>query len=1150
MNKLAIQKFAVWARSELLAQVAQRAYCYGISPEQSGERDALMVNGRALTESERRKRSALIRKIEQKGFAQVMEEAAYTWFNRFIALRFMELNDFLPSHVRVFSDASGAFKPEILRDAHLLDLPGLDQRRVAALREANREEELYRYLLLTQCNALQPLLPGLFRTLDDEADLLLPDNILRPSGVIARMLSDIPSEDWLHQVQIIGWLYQYYNTEPKAETYALLKKNVKVSKERIPAATQLFTPDWIVRYMVENSLGRLWLNAHPEHAGLKANWRYYLEEAEQVPAVLDHLVAVRAESRSLSPRDIRVIDPCMGSGHILVYAFEVLMQIYKECGYGEREAAAEIVQHNLFGLDIDDRAAQLAYFAVMMKARQYDRRLFSRGLSPHLHACAESNALAAQAEAIAYFTAGNAQLQADFDSILHDLQDAREFGSILSVAPVDLAALEARVEQVRLEGGLYRDVVLNQFLPLIQTAKLLSWQYDVVVTNPPYMGSTGMNRKLSAFLKSHFPDSKSDLFSVFMERGGVMTKPRGFNCMVTMQSWMFLSGFEKLREKLLQSRTMVNLMHMENMVMGIAFGTAVSIFYNDCVSGYRGTYNQIKFRDIEDDRPVEFPVRDNRYAQVCSSNFTQIPGSPIAYWVSESMLRAFAQGTPLGDIAAPKEGLKTGDNDRFLRLWHEVPLSDIKFDAANREEALASGKKWIPHNKGGAFRKWYGNDDYVINWENDGEELRNFKGAGVSNTQYYFRECFSWSRVTSGNTAFRYKPHGFIPNMAGLSCVADANLMYLLALCNSVVIGEMLKIVSPTINCTSGDVAILPVIFPSDRSLQDRVEALAQACVELSRADWDSFETSWDFRRHPLANGCRIAEAYEAWSAECEERFARMKAHEEELNRLFLEIYGMQGDLSPEVRAEEVSVRRADRERDVKGLLSYAVGCMLGRYSTDREGVVYAGGVWDESLYESFRPDDDNVIPICCDDYFEDDILGRLIEWLQAVYGADSLEENLSFIAESLGGKGGSTAREVIRSYFLNGFYADHVKMYGKRPIYWLCDSGKKHGFKALLYVHRYRSDLLARIRTEYVHEQQGRYSSQLDFAESKLIQASGSERVRLNKQVKQLQDQMHEIRSYEEKMHHLADSNIALSPDDGIVHNYALLSDILAKIK
>lgn len=864
MNKNAIQKFAIWARNELIAQVSQRAYQYGIDESGFGDASADTLNGRLLTAEEKSQRQELIEQIKEKGYKQVMEEVAYTWFNRFIALRFMEVNNYLPSHIRVFSDASGAFKPEILNDVLHLDLPGLDSGKVAEYIESNDTEALYRYLLLTQCNALNSALPVMFERMGGYTEMLLPNNILRQDSVLGHMVSDIPEGDWQDAVQIIGWLYQYYNTELKDDTFAQLKKNVKITKERIPAATQLFTPDWIVRYMVENSLGRLWLEGHP-NAELHDGWKYYLDEADQEPEVEAQLAKLREEYKTIKPEEIKVIDPCMGSGHILVYAFDVLMQIYTSAGWDQREAAQSILKNNLYGLDIDDRAAQLAYFAVMMKARQYDRRLLTRGIQPHIYAFAESNTITTAP----LHDMGITLSQDEYDTavkqvlrLLDELRDAKEYGSILTVTPCDWDLLRRfAVPRTEDEGGqqllgIHGEQIAAPLLQrLINIGEALSQQYDVVVTNPPYMGASGMNARLSQYIKDHFPDTKADLFACFIERGNQMAVKHGYNCMVTMQSWMFLSSFEKMREKILRTKSITNLMHMENMVMGIAFGTAVTIFRNDHITGYKGTYNQIKLQDIENGEPKTFPVPENRFAQTSTDNFSKIPGSPVAYWVSKGLLSAFATGKSLGDIALARNGMKTGENGRFVRLWWEVIFQGFNPTACDWKEASSSGAKWFPYNKGGEFRKWYGNNDCVVNWQNEGDEIFNHAKADKRNVQDYplelkFKPSASWSLVTSGQPAFRYKENN-LSDIAGMSFFTEKQeLLILLGFCNSKIALEILRILAPTINFQAGDIGRLPIV---DYGVEtETIRGLVSSNINESTTDWDSSEVSWDFKRHPL----------------------------------------------------------------------------------------------------------------------------------------------------------------------------------------------------------------------------------------------------------------------------------------------------------
>ena len=1100
-----------------------------------------------------------------------MEEIAYTWFNRFIALRFMEVNGYLPSRVRVFTDDENNFKPQILTEAINMELDGLDMEKVYALKNANDDDALFKYMLIVQCNALSSILPGMFQRISDYTELLLPDNLLREGSVIEQMISMIPEEDWKDAVQIIGWLYQYYNSEKKDDVFAALKKNVKITKENIPAATQLFTPDWIVRYMVENSLGRLWLEGHPDvkeqllpteeeqsayAAGNRdpedTKWHYYLEEAEQEPDVQEQLAEIRKEYAALTPDQLKVIDPCSGSGHILVYMFDVLMQIYESYGYTTREAVASIVENNLYGLDIDDRAAQLAYFAVMMKARQYDRRFFSRGIQPHVYAIAESNHV--DSFALEYFCNGDAKLKKAMDTIISELHDAKEYGSILTVTQQDWSALYARFAEIEEDIYISREAALSGLLPLVQTAQALAQKYDTVVTNPPYMAVSNADAKVNDYVKKNFPDSKADLFAVFIERCGQMAKKNGYQAMITQHSWMFLSSFEKLRTKLLVV-DIVNMAHLGarafEEIGGEVVQTTAFVIRKSHIADYKGEYCRLIEPTSQQGKENMFLDGENRY-NTDQSNFSKIPGSPVAYWVSAGLLSAFATGKSLGDIALARNGMKTGENGRFVRLWWEVILQGFNSTACDWKEASSSGAKWFPYNKGGEFRKWYGNNDCIVNWQNEGDEIFNHAKADKRNVQDYplelkFKPSASWSLVTSGQPAFRYKENN-LSDIAGMSFFTEKQeLLILLGFCNSKIALEILKILAPTINFQAGDIGRLPIV---DYGVEtDTIRALVTSNIDESALDWDSFETSWDFRHHPLLRKVpTIAEAFDQWQAECDDRFNQLKANEEELNRIFIDIYGLQNELTPEVEDKDVTVRRADLGRDIRSFISYAVGCMFGRYSLDVDGLAYAGGEWDASKYASFAADKDNIIPICDDEYFDDDIVGRFVEFVRKVYGDDTLEENLKFVADALGGKG--QPKDVIRNYFLSDFYSDHCKIYQKRPIYWLFDSGKKNGFKALIYMHRYKPDIIARMRTDYVHEQQGRYRTAIADLESRIANADTGSRVKLTKQLTKLQNQAEELRVYEEKIHHLADQMIRIDLDDGVKHNYAIFQDVLAKIK
>lgn len=896
MDKNAIKKYAVWARNELIERVSQKADQYEISADADPNADS--AHGVLLTADEKKQRAALIGQVKEKGFDQVMEEVAYTWFNRFSALRFMEVNNYLPSRIRVFTDENGKFKPEILAEAIHLDLDGLDMEKVYALKDANDDDALFKYLIITQCNALSGGLLGMFQKIADYTELLFPDNLLRDGSVIEQMVAQIPEEDWKDQVQIIGWLYQYYNTEPKDKVFADLKKNKKITKEKIPAATQLFTPDWIVRYMVENSLGRLWVEGHPND-DLKESWKYYLEEAKQEPEVQKQLNEIKKEYATLTPDQIRAVDPCMGSGHIICYMFDVLMQIYEAYGYTARDAASSIVKNNLYGLDIDDRAAQLAYFAVMMKACQYDRRFLSRGIQPQVYAIMESNRF--DPHMIDFFTDGRKELKSALNSLISDLHDAKEYGSILDVKPVDFPALYARFDEIRNGNpNLYTYQVLDELLPFVRMAEVMAQKYHVVVTNPPYMGSSGMGGKLSEFIKKNYPDSKSDLFAVFMECWNRHIVPTGFNCMVTMQSWMFLSSFEKMRENILENYTINNLMHMENMVLGIAFGTAVTNIRNRRLENYRGTYHQIKLEDIVDGIPTEFPAMKNRFAQTSQSNFSKIPGSPVAYWMSEAFISAYSC-KKVSDYGFARSGLQTGNNDLFLKLWQEVSHSDIAFNMSSKKQYLKTGRKWTPQIKGGSYRKWYGNYDYVVNWKNDGEQIRSCDGCrlnAMGNDDLFFREGITWSHTTSSVYGARFLPSGFLFNVEAPTLFVDKNVnSYILAFLNSCVAQKYLNAINATMHYLVGNILALPIRYKP----QIMVDELTQLNIALCKEDWDAFETSWDFKKHPLIrNTNTIKEAFAQWQRECNNRFNRLKANEEELNRIFIDIYGLQDELTPE----------------------------------------------------------------------------------------------------------------------------------------------------------------------------------------------------------------------------------------------------------
>lgn len=1155
MNKTALKNFAIWARKKLISDITYSAGLLAVNENGIGEplpqsrsdlqlfdigtKDYAEVKGERISQ-----RNSLVSAIRAKAeeldnykvaFEYIVEEVAYTWFNRMIAIRFMEVNGYLP--IRVLSSESGKHEPDIVTtpfDAGL-EFTGEESGRIYELRDNNRLEELFRMLFIRECNHLHDILPELFEATNDYSELLLSLSYTDKDGVVFHLVNDISEDDFNiekeGQVEIIGWMYQYYNTEPKDKVFAALKKNVKITKENIPAATQLFTPHWIVRYMVENSLGRLWIEGHPDD-DLRQCWEYYLDEAEQEPQVQAQLEEIRAGYREISPEDIRIIDPCMGSGHILVYAFDVLMQIYSAQGYSERDAAKLIVEKNLWGLDIDRRAYQLAYFAVMMKARQYNRRILTSGIKPNLFVIDDNRALTP--EIIEYIADGDSKIAADLRSISNDLTNAREYGSIINVQPVDFSGLIERIgviaqsDELNLIAMENKRIACEKILPLVNQAQALSQKYDVVCTNPPYMGGSGMNSVLSEYVKRCYSEAKSDLFAALIIKCLEFTKQNGYSSLVTMQSWMFLSSFEEMRTKLLTLNTLTTLMHMENMVMGIAFGTAVSVFRKGAVKGYKGTYNQIKLADIENAKPKSFPVAGNRFAQVSSDNFSKIPGMPVAYWVSEKFADVFKNEKLYKYSISPSQNV-TGNNDRFVRKFWE--LSNVK--VGGRDE-------WIFYAKGGGFRKWWGNLLDIVNWTPTARYIYQHgdghHASQIINKDYWYRKGITWGLITSSIPSFRVMPEGATFDKGGSTIIVEREVYnYALGLLNSKVFLVVAKALNPTLNFQVKDICSLPLVI----SCLDVINSTVDKCIDISQVDWDSFETSWDFKTHPLLKPVPlISESFAQWSDECEKRFTQLKSNEEELNRIFIDIYGLQDELTPEVEDKDVTVRRADLTRDIKSLVSYAVGCMFGRYSLDVEGLAYAGGEWDGSKYKTFIPDPDNCIPVTDEEYFRDDIVVRFVDFIRTVYGADTLEENLTFIADALGTRG-NTSRERIRNYFLNDFIKDHIKMYQKRPIYWLFDSGKQNGFRALVYMHRWNADTTGNVRVEYLHKLQRIYENEIRQAQDVAETGSGREVSAAQKRIEKLTKQLKETHDFDEKIAHLALSRIDIDLDDGVKVNY-----------
>ena len=1265
MNKNAIKKFAIEARKKLIDSVTDKAGMLGITEKSCSEPITKgpdfevyqTVAGTEVTLNKRQceHRRRLVSQIESRGFEAVVEEVAYTWFNRICAIRFMEVNDYLPNRVRVLSsEKEGKMEPDLVTQAPDIDLDLTAQEKEEIINwkmsgTSEDTDKMFGKLFLKQCHQLHDILPGLFEADSDYMELLFGISYTNKDDVIYMLVNPetgIPEADFnvstldeegnpTGQVEIIGWLYQYYNTELKDDTFAKLKKNVKITKERIPAATQLFTPDWIVRYMVENSVGRIWIehlravdpSTDEKATAERFGWKYYLPEAEQEESVNIKLAEIRTTYKDLKPTDITCIDPCMGSGHILIAMFDVLMDIYESAGYDKREAAFEIVEHNIHGLDIDQRAYQLAYFAVMMKGRGYNRR-FLRGRDgkpePKVYTIAEGNEI--NRNHLQFFGVHLSEKERNLaviqiEGLLDTFKDAREYGSILNVDACDWDVLERFVDDLSTTGQISFESVgceetQEQLRKLVRVAKNLGQKYDAVVTNPPYMGASGMGAKLSKYVKDNYPDSKSDLFAVFIEKCGEMTKKNGYQAMITQHAWMFLSSFEKLRNKL-QMLDIVNMAHLGprafEEIGGEVVQTTSFMFRKNQIAKYKGTYCRLIEPTTQQGKEEMFLACENRYFAE-QDNFSKIPGSPVAYWLNINWFAFFENSLSLAIKADVLNGLFTCDNNYFLKLWYEVDRRKVYWHCKSIEESKNSKLKWYPYSKGGAFRKWYGNKEYIVNFQFGGKEVSEFRikrgqAASMPGNDRYFYEGYTYSDVTSGSFSARYIEGGFIFDLAGSMIFPkdEKDKYYLLGFINSKLNNEILKIINPTIHCQAGNLRVLPIVESEKIDINILINKLVVENIDVSKSDWDSFEISWDFQYQPLIRKVStIAESFEQWKDECEDRFNQLKGNEEELNRIFIDIYGLQDELTPEVEGKDITVRKADLGREIRSFISYAVGCMFGRYSLDKEGLIYAGGnfndfykkedmvlangdghilasnngsvlsalkvgeqyggikIGDEWHEVSFAPDLDNCIPITDEEYFSDDIVSRFVEFVKTVYGADTLEENLDFIANALGNKG-DTSREVIRNYFLKDFYADHLKVYQKRPIYWLFDSGKQNGFKALIYMHRYDADTVGRVRTDYLHRAQKYVETAMQSAQYTIDNAtSASEKSKATKAVTKYTKQLAEMKIYDEAIAHIANQRIEIDLDDGVKVNYekfqgvevaqegkkALKVDLLAKLK
>lgn len=1209
MDKNVLKKFAIESRQELMEKVANKINRYFVDEEfnvnQNGE-VYVLVNDKhtlRLTKSEYENRQLLVKRIKEITLEQVIEEAAYTWFNRIIAIRYMEIHDYLPLTkdnqslgVRVLSSKDNTPDPEIMKISNLIN-PDLDiefnKEYYGTIQDNNKRFE---YILLLVCKKLGKVIPQVFDGITDYIDILIPDNLLNDSGYVAKLLKEVSIENF-NQVEIIGWLYQYYN---QTEKDRVMSEKKSYKKNEIPFATQLFTPDWIVKYMVENSLGQYWI----EHGGnpkLIEKWNYYIDNKE---------IEVKEK---IDPKDIKCFDPCSGSGHILIYMFEVLYQIYESYGYIKKDICELILRNNLYGLDIDDRAGQLSILSVVLKAREYDKNIFNNSIIKNLNIMSIQ-----ETNLITNNVFNNTMIKSDDENVqylMRNFENAKEIGSLLILDKRDYSKLEECVEK---EDTIFGIELKNRFLPIIKLANILSDKYEIVVTNPPYMSNASMPNILNDYVKKYYSDSKTDLYSAFIEACLNMTKKDGIQAMVTIQGWMFLSSFEKMRYKILQKRVnsliRIGYNSFPELNSQVVHACAFTII-NSSNNNKKGKFFELNTGKVTDDKEKVFLERLKKgdYYIKASSDFEIIPGYPLAFTLSDRIVDVF-KSKKLSDLANPKQGLATGENNRFLRLWFEVNNNKINYTSKSIKESVDSKSKWFPYNKGGDYRKWYGNNDYVVNWENDGYEIRNFYDANgklrsrPQNTNYYFKESITWSKISTDTLAFRYKPFGHIFDVAGTSFFADGDLKYYLhGLCNSTVAMKILKSIAPTLNFEVGHIASLPVIYEKEK--EKDVVTLVNKNISISKEDWDSFEISWDFRKHPLIpygitskDGLYIEASYESWQEKCNERFNELKKNEELLNKIFIDIYKLQEELTPEIKDKDITIRKADKERDIKSLISYAVGCMFGRYSLNKEGLVYAGGNF-ENIFEKYKgqnlinengqplegndggwagaslsdykylktendeieltysPDLDNIIPIMEENYFGDDIVSRFKKFIEVVYGKETLYENLEFIAETLGKKNGENSEETIRRYFINDFYNDHVKMYQKRPIYWLFDAGKKNGFKCLIYMHRYNEGLVSKIRLDYLHRIQNTYEKELKEIGDKLNNdVDLTSKRELSKRQADISAKLQETNEYDEKIAHIADQRIKIDLDDGVVVNYAKFSvknpktgkdeSILAKIK
>ena len=1147
MDKTAIKTFAINSRKKLMEDVEYKMSLVGIDKDNIYEPissangiETYQLGGstNSIYDNDISKRERLVKEVKQKGFENVVEEVAYTWFNRIIAIRFMEINNFLPTKTRVLSsETAGKIEPDIITEAFDVDLDYTqeDKELIFKLKDENKLDELFRFLFIKQCNKLNEILPGLFEKTDDYLELLLNISFTNEDGVVRQLIDTIPEKDFESQVEVIGWLYQFYNTELKDETFANLKKRIKISKERIPAATQLFTPDWIVKYMVENSVGRLWLEGHSNNE-LKSKWQYYVDEAKQEPEVEQQLITIRKESEILKPEDITVIDPCMGSGHILVYVFEVLMDIYVSEGFTEKDACESILKNNIYGLDIDKRAYQLAYFAVLMKARKYNRRILTKGISPLLCSIEETNSISK--EFIEELISQDKTNEKDWNYLYNIFKNAKEYGSILDIKNInfdelfnDIGTYES--DKNNLNQYKYQNEI-QLMKNIIQQSKFLVKNYDIVATNPPYMGNSGMNPNLKDYLKKNYPNSKSDLFAVFIEKCHDFCNEKGFVAMITQQSFMFLSTFEKLRVELINNHTIINMAHLGAHAFEEIGGEVVQattfVNKNNLIENYKSTFHRLTEFNSESKKEEEFHNDKNKFV-TNQLNFDNIPGNPIAYWATQETYNHFKMDLKLKDYVNYSGSLhKTANNEKYLRYFWEIDKND---------------SNWRHYNKGGKFRKWYGNNELLVNWSNDSVEYYStHRTANLFKKDFWDLEGITWTALTSGKFNARYFERGFISDFKGASIYPKNNLKYMLGLMNSCVFSYFLEFISPTIDFNIGQIVNVPFIYDDNFN-----ENLVNENIKIEKKYWDKLETSFDFKFNNFTQDLiaqnKMEEIFIENCYEFKEDLIKLKNNEIEINKFFIDSYNLKKVLSPIVDINDISLYSFEKNSEIVSFISYAVGCMFGRYSLDNEGLQFAGGEFNINNYHKFIPDDDNIIPVLDSEYFEDDIVNRFVEFVKTCFGEETLEENLDFIANALS-KNKKPSREKIRDYLLKNFFNDHKKTYKKCPIYWQFSSGKHNGFSCLIYMHRYEPNIVARIRTDYLHKTQKAIEQAIANCDNIINHSSSNTEVtKATKEKSKLQKKLKETQEYDEALAHIANQNIKINLDDGVKVNYAKFQNI-----